>query len=108
MSANPSDVNRLQSVVVTATLHEHWVLFLVEGIVLLLLGVAAILIPPVATLAVELFIGWLFLLSGIAGLVTTVLMRRAPGFLWSLASAIIALAAGVILIAWPVSGVVSL
>jgi len=107
MSANPSDFEQLEQAV-TASIRDHWRLFLIEGVVLILLGAAAILVPSVATLAVALFIGWLFLLSGIVGLVTTIMMRRGPGFVWSLLSAVIALLAGVILIGWPVSGAVSL
>jgi uncharacterized membrane protein HdeD (DUF308 family) len=34
------------------TLRAHWVAYLIEGIVLVILGAAAILIPPLATLAV--------------------------------------------------------
>jgi len=87
---------------------EHWVLFLVEGIVLLVLGVLAIVIPVIATLAVAIFIGWLFLISGVVGLVTTFWARHAPGFWWSLLSAVLGIAAGLVLLAWPVSGAVSL
>jgi uncharacterized membrane protein HdeD (DUF308 family) len=35
-------------------------------------------------------------------------MRNAPGFWWSLLSAVIGIAAGVVLLMWPVSGAVSL
>jgi uncharacterized membrane protein HdeD (DUF308 family) len=91
-----------------ASLREYWVLFLVEGIILVALGLAAITIPVIATLAVALFLGWLFLISGVVGLVTTFWMRQAPGFWWSLLSAVLAIVAGVILIGWPVSGAVSL
>jgi uncharacterized membrane protein HdeD (DUF308 family) len=52
-------------------MREHWVVFLVEGIVLVMLGLMAIVIPPLATLAVAIFLGWLFLISGIVGLITT-------------------------------------
>jgi uncharacterized membrane protein HdeD (DUF308 family) len=38
----------------------------------------------------------------------TFMMRHAPGFWWSLFSAVLALAAGVVLIGWPLSGAVSL
>ena len=62
-------------------------LFLIEGIVLLLLGIAAILLPVVATITFTLLIGWLFLISGVLGLITTLWMRTAPGFWWSLVSA---------------------
>lgn len=90
------------------TLQRHWALFLIEGIVLLLLGVLAVVIPPLATLAVTITIGWLFLISGVVGLITTFWMRSAPGFWWSLLSALLGIAAGIVLLGWPVSGVLSL
>jgi len=93
---------------VVSAIHEHWVLFLIEGIVLMILGAAAIIVPVIATLAFTLVIGWLFLLSGAVGLVTTFWMRNAPGFWWSLLSAVVGIAAGIVLIRWPISGTVSL
>jgi uncharacterized membrane protein HdeD (DUF308 family) len=93
---------------VASAIHAHWQLFLVEGVVLIVLGMAAIIVPVIATLAFTLVIGWLFLISGGVGLVTTFWMRNAPGFWWSLVSAVIALAAGIVLILWPISGTVSL
>jgi uncharacterized membrane protein HdeD (DUF308 family) len=89
-------------------IHAHWGLFLGEGIILLVLGAAAIILPVVATLAFTLVIGWLFLISGGVGLVTTFWMRSAPGFWWALLSAVIGIAAGIILIRWPISGTLSL
>ena len=93
---------------VVSAIREHWVLFLVEGIFLMLLGAAAIILPVIATLAFTLVIGWLFLLSGVIGLITTFWMRNAPGFWWSLLSAVVGIAAGIVLIRWPISGTVSL
>ena len=91
-----------------SAVHEHWGLFLAEGIILVILGIAAIMLPLVATIALTIIIGWIFLVSGIVGLVTTFWMRQAPGFWWSLISAIIAIGAGVVLLLWPISGSVSL
>ncbi len=104
---NTPDIEQMQTVMATS-LHEHWRLFLVEGIILVVLGVAAIVIPPIATLAVELLFGWLFLISGIVGAITTFMMRRAPGFWWSLVSAILAIAVGVVMLLSPISGVLTL
>jgi uncharacterized membrane protein HdeD (DUF308 family) len=101
----PSDQMRRA---VVSTIHEHWVLFLIEGIILLVLGAAAIIVPVIATLAFTLFIGWLFLISGVVGLITTFWMRNAPGFWWSLLSGVVGIAAGIVLILWPISGTVSL
>jgi len=93
---------------VAGAIHDHWVLFLIEGIVLVILGLAAIAVPLIATIAFTILIGWLFLISGIVGLITTFWARHAPGFWWSLLSAIIAIAAGVVLLIWPISGSISL
>src|SRR5262249_23124109 len=106
MSMNNPDSEQIQRTM--ATLRDHWVLFLVEGIILVILGLAAIVIPPIATLAIEILFGWLFLISGIVGLITTFRMRQAPGFWWSLISAILGIAVGVLLLLWPLSGVLSL
>ena len=91
-----------------ARLHSHWKFFLIEGIVLLVLGIIAICVPPLATFAVELLIGWIVLLSGVVGLAMTVRTRGSPGFGWSLLSALIAIAAGAVLLIWPLSGALSL
>jgi uncharacterized membrane protein HdeD (DUF308 family) len=107
MSIDQSGIGRFQRAA-EASLREHWLLFLIEGIVLLVLGALAIIVPPIATLAVTIFLGWLFLISGIVGLITTLWMRREPGFWWSLLSAILGIAAGVVLLWQPVSGVISL
>jgi uncharacterized membrane protein HdeD (DUF308 family) len=91
-----------------SALHEHWGLFLTEGIILVILGLIAIVLPPLATITVTILIGWLFLISGIVGLVTTFMMRQAPGFWWSLLSGILGVAAGIVLLLWPISGALSL
>jgi uncharacterized membrane protein HdeD (DUF308 family) len=107
MSINQSQVEGIGRAVAGA-IREHWGLFLAEGIVLVILGLIAIIVPPLATLAFTIIIGWLFLISGIMGLITTFWARGVPGFWWSLISAIIAIAAGVVLLLWPISGSVSL
>jgi len=103
----PTDAERLGRAVAGA-IHKHWGLFLAEGIILVLLGVMAIVLPPIATIAITLIIGWVFLFSGAAGLFTTFYVGRGPGFWWSLVSALISIAAGVILLARPITGTLSL
>jgi uncharacterized membrane protein HdeD (DUF308 family) len=85
---------------------SNW--FLVEGIILVVLGVLAVAVPQVATFAVTIFLGWLFLISGVVGLATTFMARGMPGFWWALLSAVVAIAAGLILVASPVQGALSL
>jgi uncharacterized membrane protein HdeD (DUF308 family) len=102
-----NDSQRMQSAVATS-LHAHWKFFLIEGLILLALGMVAVVVPPLATVAVEILIGWIVLVSGIVGLATTFRTRGAPGFGWSLLSAFIGIVAGVVLLTWPLSGAVSL
>jgi len=106
-SQPPVDPNQLQAAVAT-TLREHSTFFLVEGIILLILGALAIMLPPIATIAVTIIFGWIFLVSGLIGWVTTLGARGAPGFWWSLVSALLATAAGLILLIQPIGGAVSL
>ena len=107
MSSNQSEIDRLQGAFATS-LRKHWIAFLLEGIVLVVLGFVAILAPPLATLTVAIFLGWLFLISGLVGLVTTLWLRQAPGFPWALLSAVLGIGAGIVLIGWPLSAAVSL
>jgi uncharacterized membrane protein HdeD (DUF308 family) len=103
----PQDITRLQSEM-SAAVREHWKAFLIEGILLVILGFAAIVVPPLASLAVTIFLGWLFLISGIAGLALTFWARGMPGFWWSLISAVLGIVAGIILLARPVQGTLTL
>src|SRR3954447_21172035 len=103
----PPDATRLQSEM-RAAVREHWKAFLIEGILLVILGLAAMIVPPVASLAVTIFLGWMFLISGIAGLALTFWARQMPGFWWSLISAALAVGAGIILLARPVQGTLTL
>jgi len=103
----PQDIERLQSDM-RAAVREHWKAFLIEGILLVLLGLAAIILPPLASLAVTMFLGWMFLISGIGGLALTLWARGTPGFWWSLLSAVLAIAAGIILLWQPIQGTLTL
>jgi uncharacterized membrane protein HdeD (DUF308 family) len=103
----PLNATALQSRMIAAV-RARWKAFLVEGILLSLLGLGAIIIPPLASLAVTIFLGWIFLVSGIAGLVLTFWARQMPGFWWSLISAVLAIGTGIILLARPVQGTLTL
>jgi len=107
MSIDSGEANQLQRAL-AQSIREHWVLFLVEGIVLVILGLLAIIIPPLGTIGFTIIIGWLFLISGIVGLVTTFWARHAPGFWWSLFSAVLAIAAGIVVLVDPLRGAFTL
>jgi uncharacterized membrane protein HdeD (DUF308 family) len=91
-----------------ATIHAHWKLVLAQGILLMVFGLLAVAMPNIATLAVEIFVGWLFFVAGIFRAVSVWHARQMPGFGWSMLSALLAVLLGLILIARPLAGVLTL
>lgn len=107
MTTPSQDFERLQ-LKVSTEVREHWKVFLFEGIVLAILGIAAIIVPSLASLAITIFLGWIFLIGGVAGLIATFWARQMPGFWWSLLSATLALVVGILLLVQPVQGMLTL
>src|ERR1700756_4580456 len=93
---------------VREAVRRHWVLFLVQGLVMLVLGLLALARPMIATLAVEIFAGWLFLVGGIVGLAGVFTARKMPGFVWGLIRAAMAILVGILLLWRPLAGVLTL
>jgi uncharacterized membrane protein HdeD (DUF308 family) len=93
---------------VSAAIHRHWGLFLFEGLALIVLGTLAVLVPAVASVAATVVFGWILLISGVVGLIATFRAQGSPGFVWSLISAILGIAAGAILLSMPVQGTLTL
>lgn len=104
---SPEEFSRLQSAM-SETVKAHWKAFLFEGVLLAVLGIAALILPPLASLAIAIFLGWMFLISGIGGLIVTYWARSTPGFWWSLISAALAVLAGMLLLARPMQAVLTL
>ncbi|MCI0591173.1 MAG: HdeD family acid-resistance protein [Gammaproteobacteria bacterium] len=82
--------------------------FLALGIVWIVLGTVAIITPFMATLAIELLIGSLFLIGGIAQLIHVFTGEAWKGFFLHLFGALLALLAGGLLLWYPLGGVISL
>jgi uncharacterized membrane protein HdeD (DUF308 family) len=90
---------------VPGSLGDHRIAHVIEGVVLIVLGLLA---PSVSPLVGTVLFGWLLLISGIVGLIATFVMRQAPGFWWSLLSAFLAIAVGLLILAQPAIGMVAL
>ncbi len=108
MNPTPGPASQQLGAAMAQGLRQHSGLFLLEGIVLIVLGAAALAVPAAASLAATIFFGWLLLLSGITGLISSLRARRAPGFAWSLLSALLGIVAGLVLLLAPLQGTFSL
>jgi len=107
MASIASDLNDLHRGVKNA-LNARWGLLMFQGVALIVLGVLAIAAPMLATIAVEIYVGWLFLIAGIVGLVAIFYADDLAAFLWTLVTAALSLATGVLLLYHPISGTVTL
>jgi uncharacterized membrane protein HdeD (DUF308 family) len=106
-----ASLNPLHSIMqhaVNDALRTHWRLLMFQGAIMLLLGILAFVAPVAATLAADIFVGWLFLISGVVGLVAVFSAKDIPAFLWSLITAALSVTAGVLLIWRPVEGALTL
>jgi len=75
---------------------------------MIVVGIAAIVLPMAAGIGVSLFVSWLILLIGFAHLVYAFAARSVSGFLWRLLLGIVYIAGGVYLAMHPVISLVSL
>jgi len=107
MSSSNLSISDMQHAV-RDTVRHHWQLFLTQGVIMTILGVLAVIWPQISTVAVDIYVGWLFLLSGVVGLATMFLAQDVQAFLWLLLTAALSLFVGIVLLWHPVEGAVSL
>ncbi|MDB5915576.1 MAG: hypothetical protein JWP22_4251 [Ramlibacter sp.] len=78
------------------------------GVLLIVSGFVAVLMPAIAALATALVFAWVLVLSGAWEIAYAFLTRSREGFGWKLASALLTLALGIALLVMPQAGVASL
>lgn len=89
-------------------LHDHWGWLLVLGIVQMIAGVLAVGAPVIATVASAVFLGWLFVFSGVVQLVHAFRVRGWQGFALHVLGGVIYTLAGLVLVSTPMEGAVTL
>jgi uncharacterized membrane protein HdeD (DUF308 family) len=107
MAATISDTNTPDSGI-EPSLSKGWRWLLLLGVVQLIVGVGAIVLPAAATLAATLIIGWLLLIAAIFQMIHVFAVHRWRGFALHLVSALLYGAAGVLLLLRPVQGAAGL
>lgn len=90
------------------TVQSHTRMLKWEGVVLILLGVLAIAMPLVFTKAIEFILGFLLILGGFSGLTRSFKAKDIPGTVFSIIMYLLFVGAGVLLIARPLIGVMTL
>ena len=102
-----NDMNDIQAAV-SDEIKSHWPIFFGVGFVVMLLGITAVILPYVSTLAVEILLGWLFFIAGVVRLFALISTQRMPGRYWALAAAVASAGLGLVLVYQPLVGVITL
>jgi uncharacterized membrane protein HdeD (DUF308 family) len=90
----------------TSQLSSMW--FLIPGIALMTVGLAAITLPLATALAAEMILGALMLLGGVGYGIHALKAQDREGVVWSIGWGILYGATGILLLAFPLSGLVTL
>jgi len=85
-------------------LHRKWGWILLLGIVLICLGMVALLMTPVATVAAVLVLGWLMVASGVIEIVHAFRVYRWGGMLLHVMGGIVGILIGLLIVTNPVAG----
>lgn len=93
---------------IRAAIGRGWKALVFAGTLGILGGIVAILLPPLAGLAAELFVGWVLIFSGVGALFDAFAVRSAGRTAARLILGLVTIAAGLYLVVYPVAGVLSL
>jgi uncharacterized membrane protein HdeD (DUF308 family) len=91
-----------------AKIREESAWYWLGGILFIVMGAVAILAPLLATLALTLLVGILFIIGGVYELVRALRHRGAGPVIGTTLFGILAVAAGIVLIAFPLQGAITL
>ena len=86
----------------TVKRYSWW--YLIQGILLIVAGVLAILSPIIASVAIVSLLGWVLIISGVLQAVGLIGASNVPHFWLQLISAVLAILIGVLLLRSPESG----
>ncbi len=103
--ASPQNIAATDSPAPAAVRHSWDVVW---GILLIIAGFLAVMMPGVAALATTVVFAWLLLLGGVFEVGYSLHTRQETGFGWKLFSGILTLALGIAILMFPLAGVASL
>ncbi|WP_299788380.1 HdeD family acid-resistance protein [uncultured Marivita sp.] len=78
------------------------------GIVMIVLGAGALIMPVLSSLVIGILIGWLLFISGVIAVASAFSVRGTGLFVWQLAAGLVPLLAGALLIVYPAQGLIAL
>jgi uncharacterized membrane protein HdeD (DUF308 family) len=93
---------------IPAAISENKTWFIILGVLLIILGVAAIAFPLLTAIAAKIFLGWLFLIGGVVQIIHAFSTRQWSEFFFDLLVGVLYLIAGGWLAFFPLTGILTL
>jgi uncharacterized membrane protein HdeD (DUF308 family) len=101
------DLQRMQRTLLIY-LQRHWKLFLLEGIIFVVFGILAIIIPQIFSMGITFFLGWLLLIGGFIQIIRVVRIYSMPAGGFWLVSGILQTIIGYFFVTEPAQGSLTL
>lgn len=83
------------------TVKRYWLWYLIEGVLLVVAGIMAVIYPVVSAVAVVVLLGWLLIISGVLQGISLIGAGQVPHFWLQLISVILAVLVGVLFLRDP-------
>jgi uncharacterized membrane protein HdeD (DUF308 family) len=90
------------------TVRRYSTWYLIQGVLMVLAGIVALVYPFVSTVALVVVLGWLLILSGVVQGISLIGAQNVPNFWLQLVSAVLSIIIGVIFLRRPGEAVVTL
>jgi len=83
------------------TIKRYWLWYLIEGVLLVVAGILAVIYPVVSSVSVVVLLGWLLIVSGVLQGISLIGAGQVPHFWLQLISVILAVLVGVLFLRDP-------
>ena len=83
------------------TVRRYSTWYLIQGVLMVLAGIVALVYPLVSTVALVVFLGWLLILSGIVQGISLIGAQNVPNFWLQLVSVVLSIIVGVLFLRRP-------
>jgi uncharacterized membrane protein HdeD (DUF308 family) len=90
------------------TVKRYWLWYLIEGVLLVVAGIMAVIYPVVSSVSVVVLLGWLLIISGVLQGISLIGARQVPHFWLQLISVILAALVGVLFLRDPAQGLLTI
>ena len=90
------------------TVRRYSTWYLIQGVLMVIAGIVALLYPFVSSVALVLFLGWILIISGIFQGISLIGAQNVPNFWLQLVSAVLSIIVGVLFLRRPGEAVVTL